>query len=157
MFLKACNHFQELSLLLINCGCRKTLTILTRWPSYALMPMFSVFTFSVEKFGNKKYLVCSTRWTLVNLLITMLGLTFGALFLYFVNEGDIGFFLIISGPLMFIAIIFYTMFLTAESCLCKCGPFVKRSGLDIETLEVVDLEEVQLNLRSRFELLLISM
>merc|ERR1712029_44251 len=75
-----------LALLLINCGCRKTLTILTRWPSYALMPMFSIFTFSVEKHGNKKYLISSTKWTLVNLLITMLGLTFGALFLYFVID-----------------------------------------------------------------------
>merc|ERR1711953_1017896 len=78
----------ELALLLVHCGWRKTLAILTRWPSYALMPMFSIFTFSVEKIGNRKYLVCSTRWTLVNLLITMLGLTFGALFLYFVVESD---------------------------------------------------------------------
>ena len=148
--------------MLINCGCRKTLTILNRWPSYALMPMFSIFTFSVEKLGNRKYLVCSTRWTLVNLLITMLGLTFGALFLYFVVESrrhqwnfeDLatGLFVFCTAPLMFLAIIFYAIFLTAESCICKCGPFVKRSGLDIETFEVVDLEQVQHNLHSQFEM-----
>ena len=153
--------------MLVNCGWRTTLTILARWPSYALMPMFSIFTFSVEKHGNRKYLVSSTKWTLVNLVITMLGLTFGALFLYFVVEArdhnrnfenlGTGIFVICAAPLMFLAIIFYAIFLTAESCICKCGPFVKRSGLDIETLEVVDLEEVQLNLHSRFELLLISM
>ena len=150
--------------MLINCGCRKTLTILTRWPSYALMPMFSIFTFSVEKLGNREYLVCSTRWTLVNLLITMLGLTFGVLFLYFVVESrahyknfenlTTGLFLMIAGPLMFLAIIFYTIFLTVKSCICACkgGPCVKRPGLDIETLEVVDLEQVQHDLHSQFEM-----
>ena len=142
----------------VHCGWRTTLTILTKWPSYALMPMFSIFTFSVENIRNKKYLVCSTRWTLVNLLITMLGLTFGALFLNFVVESGRAyvteFFLMIAGPLMFLAIIFYTIFLTVKSCICacKCGPFVKRSGLDIETLEVVDLEQVQHDLHSQFEM-----
>ena len=150
--------------MLINCGCRKTIIILTKWPSYALMPMFSIFTFSVEKIGNRKYLVCSTRWTLVNLLITMLGLTFGACFLYFVVERNVirhnfgehlsGIFVMIAGPLMLLAIIFYAIFLTLKSCLCACScvPFVKRSGLDIETLEIVDLEQVQHNLHSQFEM-----
>ena len=150
--------------MLVHCGWRTTLTILTRWPSYALMPMFSIFTFSVEKLGNKKYLVCSTRWTLVNLLITMLGLTFGALFLYFVVESRkhqwnfeelfTGIFVICAAPLMFLAIVFYAIFLIVESCICacKCGPFVKRSGLDIETLEVVDLEEVQNDLDTQLEM-----
>ena len=156
------SHFQSLTLLLLNCGFRKTLTILTKWPSYALMPMFSIFTFSVEKIGNKNYLVYSTRWTLVNLLITMVGLTFGALFLYFVVESRLhhlnfenlgtGIFVFCAAPLMFLAIILYAIFLTAGSCLCKCGPFVKTSGLDIETLEVVDLEQVQHNLHSQFEM-----
>ena len=157
--------FQELALLLVHCGWKTTFTILTRWPSYALMPMFSIFTFSVEKIGNRKYLVCSTRWTLVNLLITMLGLTFGALFLYFVVERrehqflnfeqlDTGIFVFCAAPLMLLAIIFYAIFLTVESCIwaCKCGPFIKRSGLDIETLEVVDLEQVQHDLHSQFEM-----
>ena len=156
------NHFQALALLLVNCGWRTTLTIPTRWPSYALMPMFSIFTFSVEKLGNKKYLVCSTRWTLVNLVvITMLGLTFGALFLYFVVESrrhqwnfeDLytGIFVMIASPLMFLAIIFYVIFLSLKSCCCACScvPFVKRSGLDIE---IVDLEQVQHNLHSQFEM-----
>ena len=58
-------------------------------------------------------------------------------------------FVMIAAPLMFVAIIFYAIFLTAESCLCKCGPFVKTSGLDIETLEVVDLEQVQHDLNSQ--------
>ena len=149
--------------MLINCGCRKTIIILTKWPSYALMPMFSIFTFSVENIGNKKYLVYSTRWTLVNLLITMLGLTFGALFQYFVvesrsrrdfNDMYTRHFIISVGPLMFLAIIFYAIFLTLKSCLCACTcvPFVKRSGLDIETLEIVDLKQVQHNLHSQFEM-----
>ena len=149
----------------IYCGCRKTFTILTRWPSYALMPMFSIFTFSVEKIGNKKYLVCSTRWTLVNLLITILGLTFGGLFLSFVvdsryhqevpnGSGYAEYFIITAALLLFIAIIFYTIVLKVESCICacKCGPFVERSGLDIETLEVVDLEEVEHDLDTQLEM-----
>ena len=137
--------------MLINCGCRKTLTILNRWPSYALMPMFSIFTFSVENIGNKKYLVCSTRWSLINLLITMLGLTFGALFLFSINSGNKYIFVFSSIPLMFFAISFYAIVLTLKSCLCACSrvPFVNRSGLDIETLEVVDLEQVQHDLNSQ--------
>jgi len=144
--------------LVVNCGWRTTLTILNRWPSYALMPMFSIFTFSMEKHGNRKYLVFSTRWTLFNLVITMLGLTLGALFLYRFNFNfelytGTGIFVICATPLMFLAIIFYAIFLTCIET-CKCGPFVKTSGLDIETLEVVDL---QLNLHSQYELLLMSM
>ena len=139
----------------MNCGWRKTLTILTKWPSYALMPMFSIFTFSVEKIGNKNYLVCSTRWTLVNLVITMAGLTFGGVFLNFYVYFDVSLgFISVAAPLMFIAITLYAIFLTVESCICacRCGPFVKRSGLDIETLEVVDLEQVQQDLQAQFEM-----
>ena len=148
-------HFQALTLLMVNCGFRKTLTILTKWPSYALMPMFSIFTFSVEKIGNKNYLVCSTRWTLVNLVITMAGLTFGGVFLNFYVYFDVSLgFISVAAPLMFIAITLYAIFLTVESCICacRCGPFVKKSGLDIETLEVVDLEQVQHDLHSQFEM-----
>ena len=120
MFLKAWNHFQALTLLLINCGYRKTLKIIIKWPSYVMMPMFSIFIFSTERIGNRKLLVCSTRrWTLVNLLITMGGLIFGALFLYFVVDSESSeFFIIIATPLMFVAIIFYTIFLTLKICLC---------------------------------------
>ena len=150
MFLKAWNHFQALTLLLINCGYRKTLKIIIKWPSYVMMPMFSIFIFSTERIGNRKLLVCSTRWTLVNVLITMGGLIFGALFLYLVVDSESSeFFIIIATPLMFVAIIFYTILLTAESCTCtcKCGPYIKRSGLDIETLEIVDLGHHDLHSR----------
>ena len=99
----------------------------------------------------------------------MLGLTFGTVFLYFVVDSrrhEWGFLryhtltpIFAISAAMFLAIIFYIIFLSVEKCicLCKCGPYVKRSGLDIETLEVVDLEEEQLNLHSQFELLLISL
>ena len=105
----------------------------------------------------------------------MLGLTFGGLLIYFVEDRryysylqsqDLGYgqgyteyFTIPAALLVFIAIIFYTIVLKVKSCTCcccccacKCGPFVKRSGLDIETLEVVDLEEVQNDLATQLEI-----
>ena len=100
----------------------------------------------------------------------MLGLTFGGLLIYFVEDrkyysylqsqglgygqGYTEYFTIPAALLVFIAIIFYTIVLKVESCICacKCGPFVERSGLDIETLEVVDLEEVQHDLHTQLEM-----
>ena len=157
--------------MIVNCGCRKTLTILTKWPSYAMMPMFSIFTFSTEKIGNKKYLVCSTRWTLVNLGITLAGLIFGIVYFYLAfeawfeeywqtrysepwTESESALVTFIVAPLMFLAITFYAILMTVKSCICacSCGPFLQRSGLDIETLEVVDLEEVRHQLNADLEL-----
>ena len=40
-------------LLFIKCGCIKTFSILSRWPSYIMMPVFSFFTFSTKKIGNR--------------------------------------------------------------------------------------------------------
>ena len=144
MFWKPRNYFQALTLLLVNCGWRKTITILTRWPSYVILPLFSIFTFTTERIGSRKLLVYSTRWTLVNLLITILGLSLGALFLNSEEEEHLStssLIVIVATPLMFVAIIFYTILLTAESCTCTCkyDPYIKRLGLDIETLEIVDL------------------
>ena len=91
----------------------------------------------------------------MNLLITMGGLIFGALFLYYSDS----IFVIAAPPLLVLAIIFYTILLTAESCTCtcRCGPYIKRSGLDIDTLEVVDLEDIVHDLHPRMETLVNSL
>ena len=138
--------FQALSLLLVNVGCSKTLTILIRWPAFLLMPLFSIFTFSTERIGNRDFLVCSTKWTIVNLIITLAGLIFGAVFVNLnLNVGL--FFIYCAAPMMFIAIVNYAILMTVKSCICasSCCPLIKRSGLDIQTLEIVFLEDVDVS------------
>ena len=121
-----------------------------RWPSFILMPMFSIFTYSTETIGHKKFLVCSTRWTLCNLLITLTGLVFGAGFLlhHYRLHTDYGLvFIYTILPLMFVAFIMYVIVITVESCYCACTcssiSITKKSGLDLDTLEVVFLEDAQ--------------
>ena len=60
------------------------------------------------------------------------------------KQGYLGGYLQVGFPLVIFSIMFVLVtkgLLTAESCTCtcKCGPYMKRSGLDIETLEIVDL------------------
>ena len=139
--------FQALSILFYQCGFNETLRILIRWPSYILMPMFSIFTYSTETIGHKKFLVCSTRWTLCNLFITLTGLVFGAWYSCRVTRYFDGVFLYVALPLMFFAIALYVIVITVESCYCACTcssiSITKKSGLDLDTLEVVFLEDAQ--------------
>ena len=138
-----------LVLLFIKCGCIKTFSILSRWPSYIMMPVFSFFTFSTKRIGNRHFLVCSRKWTWVNLIITFAGLVFGAGFLHFINRNSLGSYLFYefiygAAPLFSIAVVNYIVLLNLKSCAdCCCGSFIARSGLDIDTFEVVDFEEVQ--------------
>ena len=108
-------------------------------------------------------LVYSKRWTLFNLAITLAGLTFGGgiLNVEYANRPDIGcyksvlglcipyhtlIFVCVAVPLMIFAIVNYAILMIVKSCPCTCcfgAPFIKRSGLDIETLEVLFLEEIQ--------------
>ena len=112
------------------------------------MPMFSIFTFGTEKIGDRKFLVCSTRWTLCNFAITLAGLVVDGFHLYdtYVDEDPlfVKLFLTFALPPMFFAIVLYAIFMNVKSffCLCYCD-FIKRSGLDVDTLEVVFLEDVR--------------
>lgn len=154
--------FQASTILICQCGFNKTLLrILIRWPSYILMPMFSIFTFGVEKVGNKRFLVCSRRWTLCNLAITIVGLIANGYFFKHLEDladidmeklrgygsGGKEFHLlaIVAASLTFLAIILYVIVMTVDSCTCLCCScsVIKRSGLDLETLEVVDLDDLQ--------------
>ena len=113
--------------------------------------MFSIFTFGTEKIGDRKFLVCSTRWTLCNFAITLAGLVVDGLYLYYKYEDAVdedslfvNLFLTFGLPPMFFAIVLYAIFMKVKSffCLCSCD-FIKRSGLDVDTLEVVFLEDVR--------------
>ena len=82
-------------------------------------------------------------------LITFVGLAFGVGFLHFISQNSLGnntFYSFIYGagaaPLLSIAVVKYVVLLYLKSC----GSFIERSGLDIETFEVVDLEEMQCEL-----------
>ena len=137
-----------MTVLICQCGFIKTLQILIRWPSYILMPMFSIFTFGTETIGRRKYLVCSTRWTLCNLGLTLAGLIFGGWFLYYLRQWRDTDFIItnIISALIVLAIVLYAIFMKVQSCCCLCScSFIKRSGLDLDNMEVVFLEDLQLD------------
>ena len=78
-----------MSLLIFHCGFKQAMIILARWPSYILLPMFSIYTFGAKTIGSRKYLVLSTNWTWVNLFLTLCGITFGSTFVYLQGTSDI--------------------------------------------------------------------
>ena len=51
----------------------------------------------------------------------------------------------ISVPLIFLTFIFHSLLTLPKSCPCSCiqTPFLQKTVLDIETLEVVNLEDLQ--------------
>ena len=53
--------------------------------------------------------------------------------------------MIISVPLIFLTFIFHCLLTLPKSCPCSCiqTPFLQKTVLDIETLEVVNLEDLQ--------------
>ena len=106
------------------------------------MPTFSIYTFSSEKVGGKWYLVVSKKWTWVNIVLTYLGLAAGILFMYSRNHRIFQNYIVFT-PCHLITLIAY-LILMYSKCGC-CKDFTKRSGLDIETLEVKDLDELTKN------------
>ena len=112
----------------------------------------TLFRSKIHTFTQVKFLVCSRKWTLVNLMMTLAGLAFGAGFLHFNTPNGRGSYIFYgfiygAAPLFSIAVLNYVVLLYLKSCAgCCCGSFIERSGLDIDTFEVVDLEEMQCEL-----------
>ena len=141
--------FQALTLLIYHCGCKKAMIIMTRWPSYLLLPMFSIYTFGAKTVRSRKYLVLSTNWTWVNFFLTLCGLTFGTTFVYLQPAELAPPFYYHAGYIICFPLIFFTLF--TFSCLrylkaCCCYifdiSFIQQYGLDIESLQVVNFEEL---------------
>ena len=138
-----------MTVLICQCGYKKTIEILLRWPSYILMPMFSIFSYGTKKIGDRKFLVCSTRWTLCNLVITLAGRLFDGWYVYYMLSATPPYdtykiYLFLAFPLMFFAIVLYTIFMTVDLCSCCCTRrFIKKSGVDVDKFEVVFLEDVK--------------
>ena len=139
------------------CGRQKVWTIIARWPSFLLLPIFSIYSFAGVKIGRKWYLTVSSKWTWINLLISALGICGSVIFIYFVKDTRhithsypfTSFYsfkaMIISVPLIFGTLIFHSLLTLPKSCPCSCiqTPFLQKTVLDIETLEVVNLEDLQ--------------
>ena len=137
---------QSFALLCYYCGRRKVWTIIARWPSFLLLPIFSIYSFAGVKIGRKWYLTVSSKWTWINLLISALGICGGGIFLYYFKFRNYWFIpMIISVPLIFLTLIFHSLLTLPKSCPCSCiqTPFLQKTVLDIETLEVVNLEDLQ--------------
>ena len=139
-------------MLFYYCGFKQGLKIITRWPSYVLMPTFSIYTFAGEKVGNKVYFAVSKIWTIVNIIMTLAGISGGVIYICSTTPAHVwqfGLSLKIPLPLIFVTIIMYLILMYGKRC---CGKtFLKRSGLDVNTLEVVDLDK-DINEAEGFEL-----
>ena len=140
--------FQALSLLIFHCGCKKAMVIFSRWPSYVLLPMFSIYTFGAKTIRSRKYLVLSTNWTWVNFFLTLCGITFGSTFVYLKNPDPL-FYGNLSGYIICFPLIFVTLFtfsclryLKAFCCNVFDISFIQQYGLDIESLQIVNIEEL---------------
>ena len=134
-------------MLIYHCGCKKAMIILTRWPSYVLLPMFSIYTFGAKTVRSRKYLVLSTNWTWVNFLLTLCGITFGTTFVYLQDWPPdlfrvLGY--IICFPLIFVTLFTFSCLRYLKACCCYVfdNSFIQQYGLDIDSLQVVNIEEL---------------
>ena len=139
---------------MVNCGIKKAFQILTIWPSYILLPVFSIYTFGCKTIGTQRYLVVSQRWTWINFLLTMIGVVVGNVYIYFegiylLSPNKYGV-VILSVILFTVTLVTFTILIYCKKICCKS--FIKRSGLNIETLQVVDLEEEQQRVANEIEL-----
>ena len=137
-----------MSLLIFHCGFKQAMIILARWPSYILLPMFSIYTFGAKTIGSRKYLVLSTNWTWVNLFLTLCGITFGTTFVYFKAGwrwgGPWSLCYTFCFPLIFVTLFTFTYLRYLKACCCYVFDitFIQQSGLDVESLQVVNIEEL---------------
>ena len=58
-------------------GCAETWNFLIRWPGIILTSTFSSFTFAGQNRNGQKVLVISKKYTLINLLVTTMGMVSG--------------------------------------------------------------------------------
>ena len=107
------------------------------WPSYILMPAFSIFTYSCEKIDKKWYLVFSQKWTKVNWIIILLQTIIPFSIYYLPTKADI--FLGFCGFCVPALLVIFLLHMIVTKC---CRLFISKSGLDIETFEVMDVAEV---------------
>ena len=156
-------YFQSFALLFYYCGRSKVWTIIARWPSFLLLPIFSIYSFAGVKIGRKWYLTVSSKWTWINLFICALGICGGIVFVYatkscedLVCRWSVA--MMISVPLIFGTFICHSLLTLPKSCPCSCiqTPFIQKTVLDIDTLEVVNLEDLQTETDPDLELNLIS-
>ena len=133
-----------MSLLIFHCGFKQAMIILARWPSFILLPMFSIYTFGAKTIGSRKYLVLSTNWTWVNLFLTLCGITFGSTFVYLQRSRDFIGGYIICFPLIFVTLFTFTCLRYLKACCCYVFDitFIQQYGLDVESLQVVNIEEL---------------
>ena len=139
-------------MLFFYCGRRKIWTIIARWPSFLLLPIFSIYSFSGEKIGRKWYLTVSSRWSWINLFISAIGICCGIHFLssfetrssYNLLDCDWFAAMIISVPLIILTFIFHSLLTIPITCPSSCiqTPFLQKTALDIDTLEVFNLEDL---------------
>ena len=133
-----------MSLLIFHCGFKQAMIILARWPSFILLPMFSIYTFGAKTIGSRKYLVLSTNWTWANIFLTLCGITFGSTFVYLQRSwGDFGGYMFCF-PLFFVTFFTFTCLRYLKACCCYVFDitFIQQSGLDVESLQVVNIEEL---------------
>ena len=73
----------SLSLMVYHFGILTTMKLTMRWPAIILTPTFSPFMFNQEVRNGSKVLILSKKWTIINLLIPMVGILIGYFTCYF--------------------------------------------------------------------------
>ena len=154
--------FQTISIWLINFGAKTTCQFLKLYPSYFLLGIFSPFMVSgeVQNDGKIKTMTISTKWTLINFTLSIIGSVSGYLayeigvqgksdiWCLFVDcnkpFGSVSFFL----PTFVPAAICLAVLLFSEklcSSCCKVNlPILYKTGVDINDFsKIIDLPTEQ--------------
>ena len=126
-----------------------------QWSSWFVGPptfyfqCFSIYTFGAKTVRSRKCLALSTNWTLVNFFITLCGITFGTTFVYLnLNHSGVNskvfYSFEICFPLIFITLFTFSCLRYLKACCCYVFDisFIQQYGLDIESLQVVNIEEL---------------
>ena len=154
--------FQTLIIWLINFGAKTTWQFLKLYPSYFLLGIFSPFMVSgeVQNDGKIKTMTISTKWTLINFVLSIIGSVSGYLayeigvqgksdiWCLFVDcnkpFGSVSFFLPTFVPA---AICLSLLFFSEKLCssCCKVNlPILYKTGIDINDFsKIIDLQTGQ--------------
>ena len=133
-------------------GFKISLKLLSKWPAFILLPAFTPFAFYGKTIEDRKCLVFSQKWTLINFLFTALCIITGSLLHYvfaLVNNTTTDFlsvhdFLIASfgSCILYIwSYASYVLFIKLKrGNLYLKHSLIHKTVLDVETMEEFELE-----------------
>ena len=116
---------------------------LVKWPSYALLPAFTPFTFSGTLIKGQRYFTLSFNWTWFNLAFSALGLIYGPFIQTYFNKLGLDW---SNGDLIYLNIsLAYLPCFLSFALLNKTqdGICIKRTAFQLDTFEEIQLDQVE--------------